>query len=78
MYGLEKKGRAPFEFDLEKELKSNPAKIKELLKVCEGKIQEIKNLLRQGADSSDYDNYGILLHGYAALQKVLTRIANKK
>ena len=78
MYGLEKKGKAPFEFDLEKELKANPTKIKDLLKVCEERIQEIKNLLRQGSDSSDYDNYGILLHGYAALQKVLTRIANKK
>ena len=78
MYGLEKKGRALFEFDLEKELKSNPSKAKELLKVCEERIQEIKNTLRQGTGSSDYDNYGVLLHGYAALQKVLTKIANKK
>lgn len=78
MYGLEKKGKAPFEFDLEKDLKAHPTKIKELLKLCEERIQEVKNLLRQGAESSDYDNYGILLHGYAALQKVLTRLANKK
>ena len=78
MFGLEKKGRPLFEFDLEKELKSNPAKIKELQKMIEGKIQEIKGALRQGTASTDFDNFGILLHGYAALQRVLTRIANKK
>lgn len=78
MFGLEKKGRALFEFDLEKELKGNPSKAKEILKVCEERIQDIKNTLRQGTDSGDYDNYGVLLHGYAALQKVLTKLANKK
>jgi len=78
MYGLEKKGRTLFEFDLEKELKTNPTKIRELLKSVEGRIQEIKNALRQGTGSEDFDKFGILLHGYAALQRVLTRIANKK
>lgn len=78
MYGLEKKGRALFEFDLEKELKQFPSKVKEYLKHCEEHIHAIKNSLRQGAASADYDNLGVLLHGYAALQKVLTRIANKK
>jgi Family of unknown function (DUF5398) len=77
MFGLEKKGRTLLEFDLEKELKSNPAKIKELLKTVEGHIHEIKSALRQGSSSDEFDNYGILLHGYAALQRVLTRIANK-
>jgi len=78
MFGLEKKGKALFEFDLEKELKSNPAKIKELLKTVENSIQDIKNILRQGTEAEDFDKFGILIHGYAALQKVLTRIANKK
>lgn len=78
MFGLEKKGRALFEFDLEKELKGNPTKVKELLKTVEARIQEIKNTLRQGAASEDFDKLGILLHGYAALQKVLTKVANKK
>jgi hypothetical protein len=78
MFGLEKKGKALFEFDLEKDLKSSPAKIKEMLKTVEGKIHELKNTLRQGTESEDFDKLGILLHGYAALQKVLTRIANKK
>jgi hypothetical protein len=78
MYGLEKKGRALFEFDLEKELKANPNKAKDLLKTVEGRIQEIKTILRQGTESEDFDKFGVLLHGYAALQKVLTKVANKK
>lgn len=78
MFGLEKKGRALFEFDLEKELKNNPAKIKDLLKTVEARIHEIKSTLRAGAESEDFDKFGVLLHGYAALQKILTRIANRK
>lgn len=78
MYGLEKKGRALFEFDLEKDLKTHPSKAKDLLKAVENRIQEIKNTLRQGTGSEDFDKLGILLHGYAALQKVLTKVANKK
>ncbi len=78
MFGLEKKGRALFEFDLEKDLKAHPSKAKDLLKNVEHRIQEIKNTLRQGTASEDFDKFGILLHGYAALQKVLTKVANKK
>ena len=78
MYGLEKKEKALFEFDLEKELKSNPSKAKELLKMVEERIQTIKGTLRQGTSSDGFDNLGVLLNGYAALQKVLTKIANKK
>ncbi len=78
MYGLEKKDKALFEFDLEKDLKSNPSKIKELLKTIEERIQKIKTSLRGGASSEGFDQLGVLLNGYAALQKVLTRIANKK
>jgi hypothetical protein len=78
MYGLEKKEKALFEFDLEKELKSNPSKAKELLKMVEERIQTIKGTLRQGTSSDGFDNLGVLLNGYAALQKVLTKLANKK
>jgi hypothetical protein len=78
MFGLEKKGRALFEFDLEKDCKSNPAKVREILKTVSDRTQELKNALRQGSSSEDFDKLGILLHGYAALQKVLTKVANKK
>ncbi|MGL5263095.1 MAG: DUF5398 family protein [Candidatus Rhabdochlamydia sp.] len=78
MFGLEKKDKPLFEFDLEKELKSEPGKAKELLKKTDAALQDIKSMLRKGAESEDFENYGKLLHGYAALQRVLTRIANKK
>ena len=78
MYGLEKKGRALFEFDLEKELKAHPTKIRELLKQVDSLVQEVKGLMRQGASTGDFDRYGSLLHGFAALQRVLNRIVNKK
>lgn len=78
MFGLEKKERALFEFDLEKELRADSAKTQGLLKTVEERIQEVKNILRQGTEAEDFDKFGVLLHGYAALQRVLTRIANKK
>ncbi len=78
MFGLEKKGKALFEFDLEKELKAEPTKATEMLKKVEGIVQEIKTSLRAGSSSEEFDQLGILLHGFASLQRVLTRIANKK
>lgn len=79
MFGLEKKKTRPlFEFDLEKDLKTNPSKTKEMLKHVETKIQELKGVLRQGAESKEFDDCGTLLHGYAALQRVLTRLERKK
>jgi len=78
MFGMEKKQKALFEFDLEKELKEDANKKKQLLTTVETRIQEIKTILREGASSAAFDNYGILLHGYAALQKTVNRISSKK
>lgn len=78
MFGLEKKEKSLFEFDLEKEWKTDPSKAKELLKKIEGQVQAIKTTLRQGTGSEDFDKLGALLQGYTALQRVLTRIVNKK
>lgn len=78
MYGLEKKPKHVFEFDLEKDLKKDPNKVHELLKSTEAKIQEIKTQLRAGAQGPELDQLGVLLHGYTALQKILKRLANKK
>ncbi len=78
MYGLEKKPKHVFEFDLEKDLKKDPNKARDLLKTTEAKISEIKSQLRDGAKGPELDQLGVLLHGYTALQKVLSRMANKK
>jgi len=78
MFGLKKEPKEPFKFDLEEDLRSDPAKAKEMLKVVAERTNELKNLLRQGAETEDFDDYGVLLHGYAALQKILTWIIEKK
>lgn len=74
MFGLEKKPGETFAFDLEKEIKENPSRSKEILDKVEKRIHEIKKNLREGADEKDFDHLGILLHGYAALQKVLRKV----
>ena len=78
MYGLEKKPLKTFEFDLEKDMKNDPVKGKSMLKQVDERMHEIKGLLRQGAGTTDFDKFGVLLHGYAALQKVLTKLSHKK
>jgi hypothetical protein len=78
MYGLEESKKKPFAFDLENDLKSNPKKAKELLKEIEANANEIKTSLRKGEKSSDFDQLGVLLHGYSALDKVLKRVTTAK
>ena len=78
MFGLEKKQKELFEFDLEKELKNDENKKSALLKDIEKNILEIKERIRKGASSEDFDNYGILLHGFTALEKVVKKIPAKK
>jgi hypothetical protein len=76
MFGMEEKGKKErFAFDLEKRLKKEPEHGKEILEKAERRIQEIKKLLREGAKEKDFDRLGILLHGYAALQKVLRKVS---
>ncbi|MBU6383557.1 MAG: DUF5398 domain-containing protein [Verrucomicrobia bacterium] len=74
MFGLEKQPDAKFEFDLEKEMKQKQNRGKEILDKVEKRIQELKKQLREGAKEKDFDELGILLHGYAALQKVLRKV----
>lgn len=80
MFGLEdqKKDDKPkeFVFDLEEDIKDQK-KGKELIKLVEEKIQKIKQILRSGSAKEDFDQYGVLLHGYTSLLKVLTRFKTK-
>jgi len=77
MFGMEKKPNEPFAFDLEEDMKKDPATAKALLKEVDERTNELKNLLRQGAETEDFDDYEVLLHGYAALQKVLKKVTEK-
>ncbi|MBI5272956.1 MAG: DUF5398 family protein [Chlamydiia bacterium] len=79
MYGLEEKDKknkqGRFIFDLEKRIKEEPKHGQSLLEKAELRLQEIKKHLREGSKEKDFDRLGILLHGYAALQKVLKKVA---
>lgn len=80
MFGLEnqkkKKPTEEFVFDLEADLKKS-AKQKELKKRVEDRIQSIKDVLRSGDSKEDFDSYGVLLHGYTSLLKVMARFGAK-
>jgi hypothetical protein len=78
MYGLEKKKKPMFEFDLELEVKKDSKKANEYLKKADDRMREIKDLLRQGSKTADFDNLGVLLHAYTALQKILKKATVKK
>lgn len=76
MFGLEKKKSeekpGEFVFDLEKDL-ADLKKHGELKKLVEERIQKIKAILRSGSAKEEFDRYGVLLHGYTSLLKVLMR-----
>ncbi len=74
MFGMEKQPGAKFAFDLEKEMKDNPRRGKEIMEKVEKRIHDVKKELREGANEKDFDQLGILLHGYMALQKVLRKV----
>ena len=71
MFGLEKKKNPNFlVFDLEKDLEDSK-KQKSHVKNAEKHIAELKKQLREGASSEDFEDLGLLLHGYSALLKIL-------
>lgn len=81
MFGLEgqkkKKPTEDFVFDLEKELK-DPKKYQEIKQKIEARIQAVKQVLRAGESQEDFDNFGLLLHGYTSLLKVIARFQTQK
>lgn len=80
MFGLEnqkKKKMEPFVFELEKELK-DPKKHRELKQKVEERIQQIKTTLKTGENKEEFDKFGILLHGYTSLLKVMARCLTAK
>lgn len=81
MFGLEKNKKEKakpddFVFELEKEL-LNSKKHKEIKGLIEGRIQKIKDTLRAGDSKEEFDHFGIILHGYTSLLKVMSRFNPK-
>lgn len=81
MFGLEsgKKKKVPeeFFFELEKELK-DPVKSKEIRERVDKRLQKIKERLRTGDDQMEYARFSLLLLGYTALNKVMSRVTTAK
>lgn len=71
---MEKKPGEKFAFDLEKEIKEKNSRGKEILENVEKRIHDVKAKLREGANEKEFDELGVLLHGYTALQKVLRKV----
>lgn len=79
MFGLEKqkkKKSEEFIFDLEKELKVFKT-YQEYKKKIEERIQSIREVLRKGENKEEFDKFGVLLHGYTSLLKVMSRLMKK-
>ena len=75
MYGLEKRPKDAFEFDLEKEIKSDQKRRKELMDMSDQAIKELKEGLRnEDPKSENFEKYGILLHGFTAFQTVASKV----
>ncbi len=83
MFGLEErkksKGKRAKEetFELEEELR-DPVKYKEIKERVDGCVQELKQTLRSGEKKEEFEDFAILLHGYAALQRLITRLSKNK
>lgn len=80
MFGLEsqkKKKPETFVFDLEKDLKDTKQN-RALKEKIEKRIQEIKNVLKSGENKEEFDMFGVLLHGYTSLLKVMARSVTSK
>lgn len=78
MFGLEEKkpDEPKAQFDLEKEIQ-DPKMGKELKERVEKRISALKQTLRSGENQEEFDEYGVLLHAFAALQKLMNRVAKR-
>lgn len=75
MFGLEsqkKKKPEAFVFDLENDLNDHK-KGRAMKEKIEKRIQEVKSILKSGENKEEFDQLGILLHGYTSLLKVIAR-----
>lgn len=73
MFGLENKKPKRFEFDLEKQLKKSHKEVKKILNLIDTQSNQLKSDLREGKASEHFDQCGLLLQAYAALERVVKR-----
>jgi hypothetical protein len=85
MFGMEKQKKGKKQqskqdmfFDLENSIATNPSFYKELKDKINVRVNNMKAKLRSGSEKENFDKYGILLHGYASLHKVITKVHKKE
>ena len=66
--------KKPLYFDLEVEMKKNPAKKKELMEKLNSQINKIKTQMRQGQNKDSFTTFNTILQGYMSALKVINRI----
>lgn len=72
MFGLKKEEHSSLQFDLEEHLQNGEKKAS-LKKECLDAIQGLKRLLREGADTAEFQELTTLLNAFLALDKILSR-----
>lgn len=83
MFGMEEQNKgntaqklAPFRYELENEM-ADPEKRKALGERCTSIVNDLKSKLRDGLEAKEYENGMIVLSGYGALLKVVSKIKIK-
>jgi hypothetical protein len=74
MFGIEEKIVKPkiFTYEIEKDLQDS-GKRKALVENCESRFNELKKIVHNGAEKSSFEAMNLLLQGYTALKKVITK-----
>ena len=72
----EKEKEAPFEFDIEKEIKDEKS-YQGYLKEIEEKKQKVQTLRREGGSKEELEKLDLLLAGYDSMKNIL-EVAKKK
>lgn len=87
MFGMEKGKKKKQEaspqanhttFDLETEILHNASRRSELKTHLQKQIESLRERLREGENTQNFEHYTTLLRGYVACMKVVDRIAAKK
>ena len=66
-----------FQYDLEKEIATNPQRAVEILEKASANIKEIKATLRKGATPAEAKGLDALLKGYESLKETTLLISKK-
>lgn len=77
MFGMEEQTRkakvSGYTYEIEKELQNTKLRTA-IFEKCESRLAALKNVAQGGADKEAYAQFSLLLQGYLALKKVITKV----